>query len=233
MSRVRVQLEPGYLLNARPYRDSSLLVEAFTRTQGRVGLVARGARSPRAKTRALLQTLQPLLLSWTPAGELGTLGAVEAAGPALPLTGERVLFGWYVNELLLKLLQRQDPHPGLFEVYALTLAQLAGDEAERALRIFEKRLLEELGYGLQLPDDLDPAARYRYDWLEGPVAAGSDEAGYRGASLLALGAETLDDAQALADARHLLRDALAQQLGGRALETPALLRELRGALRLK
>ena len=233
MPRARVQLEPGYILNARPYQDSSLLVEAFTRAHGRVGLVARGARGPRSKTRALLQSLQPLLLSWSQSGELGALTAVEAAGPSLPLSGERVFYGWYVNELILKLLQRQDPHAGLFETYALTLAQLGGDEAERALRIFEKRLLEELGYGLQLPDDLSPDLHYRYDGSEGPLPAPAGKASYAGASLQALANESLDNVQALADARRLLRAALAQQLGGKTLETPALLRELRGALRLK
>ena len=233
MSRARVQLEPGYLLSVRPYQDSSLLVEAWTRGHGRVGMVARGARSPRSRTRALLQSLQPLLISWTQSGELGALSGVEAAGPPLPLSGERVFYGWYVNELMLKLLQRHDPHPHLFDTYALTLAQLADDHAERALRVFEKRLLEELGYGLQLPDDLQPELHYRYDWAEGPLPSAEGDSTYPGASLLALAAEALDAPRALIDAKRLLREALAHQLGGRALETPALLRELRGALRLK
>jgi DNA repair protein RecO (recombination protein O) len=233
MSRARVQLEPGYVLNARPYSDSSLLVEAFTRGHGRIGLIARGARGPRSKTRALLQALQPLLLSWTQSGELGGLTGVEAAGPPLPLSGERVFFGWYVNELVLKLLQRQDPHPVLFETYALTLAQLAGAEAEPALRIFEKRLLDELGYGLQLPDDLLPDQHYRYDWAEGPLPVPPGPASFAGASLIALAGESLDTAQAQADARRLLKTALQHQLGGKTLETPAMLRQMRGALRLK
>lgn len=232
MSRARVQLEPGYVLNARPYSDTSLLVELFTREHGRIGLIARGARGPKSKTRVLLQPLQPLLLSWTQSGELGGLTGVEAAAPSLPIAGERVFYGWYVNELLLKLTQRQDPHPALFETYALTLEQIAGTEAERALRIFEKRLLEELGYGLQLPDDLEAAQHYRYDWADGPMPVVEGPQTFLGANLIALADETLDSASAQTDARRLLKAAIANQLGGKTLETPAMLRQLRGALGL-
>jgi DNA repair protein RecO (recombination protein O) len=228
MSRVRIQLEPGYLLSARSYRDTSLLIEVFTPGQGRAGLVARGSRGPRSKTRALLQPLQPLLLSWSGSGDLGSLHAVESAGPALPLRGERVFYGWYVNELLLKLLQRHDPHPALYDVYAGTLLQLSGRNAEAALRIFELHLLAELGYGLHFPDDLEPGLRYRYDPERGIHPVERD--GYAGASLIALAEETLDSPAALADARHLLRQALEVQLAGKTLETPRLLRELRGRL---
>jgi DNA repair protein RecO (recombination protein O) len=233
VSRARVQLEPGYVLNARPYSDTSLLVEVFTRGHGRLGLIARGARGPRSKTRALLQALQPLLLSWIASGELGTLTGAEAAGASVVLPGERVFYAWYVNELLLKLLQRHDPHGQLFEVYALTLTQLAEPSAEPALRIFEKRLLAELGYGLQLPNDLVADQHYRYDWAEGPLPAPPSSSSFAGASLLALANETLDTAQAQADARRLLKTAIRHQLGGKTLETPAMLRQLRGALRVK
>ncbi|PTU33140.1 DNA repair protein RecO [Stenotrophobium rhamnosiphilum] len=233
MTRARVQLEPGYILNARPYNDTSLLVEAFTREHGRIGFVARGARGPKSKTRALLQPLQPLLLSWTQSGELGGLTAVEAAGPSLPISGERVFYGWYVNELILKLLQRQDPHPSLFETYALTLTQLADSDAERALRIFEKRLLDELGYGLQLPDDLEPELHYQYDWAEGPIPTVQGPSTFLGAHLIALAQETLDSSEAQSHARRLLKAAIQNQLGGKTLETPVMLRQLRSSLRVK
>ena len=233
MTPARVQLEPGYILNARPYNDTSLLVEAFTREHGRVGFVARGARGAKSKTRALLQPLQPLLLSWMQSGELGGLTGVEAAGPPLPISGERVFYGWYVNELILKLLQRQDPHPALFETYAVTLTQLADVEAERALRIFEKHLLDDLGYGLQLPDDIEPGQHYRYDWAEGPVPAPAGPSTFLGAHLIALAQETLDSAESQLQARRLLRAAIQNQLGSKTLETPAMLRELRSSLQVK
>ncbi len=229
--RTRVTLQPAYLLNRRPYQDSSLLLEAYARGHGRVGLVARGARAARSKLRGLLQPFTPLLLGWSAAGELGTLQGAEAAGPSLPLGGERIFYGWYLNELLLRLLQREDPHPALFDAYALALQQLPGEAeaAQDALRIFEKTLLAELGYGLLLPDDLEPAVHYRYVAGSGPLRLAGGEAGsYCGASLIELRDEHFASAAARSDARRLLREVLAGHLGGRPLQTPLLLREMYG-----
>lgn len=228
--RARVQLEPGYVLNAKPYTESSLLLEVFTRDHGRAGLVARGARGPKSKTRALLQPLQPLLLSWTEAGEVGTLTAVEAAGAPPPLSGERVFYGWYLNELLLKLLQRRDPHPQLHAIYADALQCLGGEGAEIALRLFERALLAETGYGLHLPADLEPGRHYRYDGDTAPQPAPPGAGSVSGASLIALEQGRLDTPQVLADARRILRAALARQLGGRELETPRLMRQMRSLI---
>lgn len=225
--RARVPLQSAWLLASRPYGDTSLLLEAFTREYGRIGLVARGARGPRSKLRGSLQLFTPLLLAWNASGELGSLTAAEASGPPLMLTGERVLFGWYLNELLTRLLQRQDAHPALFDIYNLLLPELAGSQAaaETALRLFEKYLLAEIGYGLLLPDDLNPEWRYRYDWDSGPQPA-SD--GYAGSSLIALRDGRIETPEAHSETRALLRAALRRQLGGKELETPKLLRSLRG-----
>lgn len=228
--RTRVALEPAYLLNRRSYQDSSLLLEAYTRHHGRVGLVARGARGAKSKMRGLLQTFSPLLLSWSAAGELGTLSGAEAAGTPLLLSGERIFHGWYLNELLMRLLQRHDPHPAVFEAYALAMQQLPGDAdgAHDALRIFERDLLAEIGYGLHLPNDLDPEQHYCYHSELGPRPVGAAEAGaYRGISLAELRDGQLSSSATRADARRLLRIAIAAQLGGRPLETPRLLREMR------
>ena len=226
----RVTLEPAYLLSRRPYRDTSLLLEVFSREHGRVGLVARGARAPKSKLRGLLQDFSPLLLSWQLRGELGALDAAEAAAPPLVLSGERVFHGWYLNELLTRLLQRHDAHPRLFEAYALTLAQLGG-EAEAgidALRYFEMSLLAEIGYGVVLPETLEPARHYRYDLERGPEPARADDRGvYLGAHLVALRDGDLADASARREALRLLRSLLAMQLGDRPLKTPQLLREMR------
>ena len=228
MQRRRVELQPAYLLHARDFRDTSLLLEAFTPEFGRVGLVARGARGPRSKNRAHLQPLRPLLLSWTAAGELGTLTGVEARGVPAPLSGEPLFCAWYANELLMRLCAREDAHPVLFAAYVALLERLAAD-AEPALRAFERCLLEELGYGLRLPDDLDPDWHYRYDWEQGPLPApAGDGEAYAGASLIALRDDRLGDLASRRDARRLLRQALQRQLGGRPLETARLLRELRG-----
>ncbi len=228
----RIQLEPAFVLSRRPYRETSALLEIFSENHGRVGLVARGAQSPRSKLRGLLETFRPLLLSWSERGELGTLtGAEPALHPSGVLSGESVFCGWYINELLLRMTTRHDPHPALFSQYSHTLSALAlsapGRVHEHALRVFEKQLLAELGYGLLLPPELDSDAFYRYDWETGPQKATQ---GYRGESLIALADETLNTPQKLREARHLLREALARHGAGPELETPKLLREMRAAL---
>lgn len=226
----RVQLQPAYLLSARPYGDTSLLIEAFTSAHGRVGLIARGARAPRAKLRGQLQPFTPLLLSWRLTGEVGTVTGAESCAPPVDLRGERVFFGWYLNELVLRLLQRHDAHPSLYASYAEWLPALAQSDtqAQIALRVFEKRLLAEIGYGLMLDGGLQPESHYRYDWEMGPVVCAEVmESAYSGAHLIALRDESLQHEEARRAARRLLQAALNRQLGGRELRTPRLLRELR------
>lgn len=223
-------LQPAYLLSTRPYRETSALIEVLTDTQGRVGLVARGVRGPRARLAGVLQPFTPLLLAWTQAGELGTLTAAEAQAAPPALAGERVLYGWYLNELLLRLLQRHDAHPGLFGAYAQALAALAGEtfSAQAGLRVFELRLLAEIGYGLTLPDELDAQAHYRVDAEQGcRMQMPADAHTFSGDSLIALRDETFTHPQQLADARRLLTRALAPHLGGQPLRSRELLRQLR------
>lgn len=227
MTRERVQLAPAYVLRTQPYRDTSLLIEAWTAGHGRIGLVARGTRSARSRTRALLQPFQPLLLSWTTQGELASLSAAEAAAPAVSLAGEKIFSGWYLNELLLRLLPRHDPHPQLYRDYEAALAQLP-EALEPALRAFEKRLLAELGYGLVLPAELDSRAWYRYEPESGPVPCASDDAGaFSGRWLIALRDDRLEDEASLRSARRLLRCALRALLGPGELQSARLLRQLR------
>jgi DNA repair protein RecO (recombination protein O) len=228
----RAQLEPAWVLTVRPYRETSALVELFGRRHGRVGLVARGVRSGRARQRGgLLQPFQPLLVSFSERGELGTLGALEAAGAAVLLRGEAVFSGWYLNELLLRLLPRRDPHPQLFGHYGTALAELGGDRAGAALRLFEKHLLTELGYALELPARVEPDGWYRWDADQGLRLAEPGPSSYRGTSLQALADETLDTPESLRDARRLMRAALRPHLGDRALRTPEMLRTLRAVRR--
>lgn len=222
----RATLQPAWLLASRPYGDSSLLLEVFTRDQGRIGLVARGARGPKSRLRGLLQAFAPLLLSWSGRGDLATLTGAEAQAVPIVLSGERIFYGWYLNELLTRLLHRHDAHAALFDLYAALMPALTGSETEAqgALRLFEKYLLAEIGYGLQLPDTLQAEQPYRYDWDLGPLP---DRAGYAGSSLIALRDGRFDSPRALSDARRLLQAALRRQLGDRELETPKLLRSLR------
>jgi len=231
---MRIALQPAYVLHSRPYRDTSALLEVFTAEQGRISLVARGARrrTRGGSSGALLQPFIPLLLSFTGRTELKNLGATESAGPPRMLRGERLFSGLYLNELLVRLLHRHDPHPQLFAAYGAALDALAGSElVDDVLRQFEFTLLGELGYGFSL--DIDglsgeavlPGHWYNYhpDW--GLVAQGagvdSTQPAFAGAELLAMASAGFGG-QARGTAKRLLRQVLAAHLG----EAPLRSREL-------
>ncbi|QQS52986.1 MAG: DNA repair protein RecO [Candidatus Competibacteraceae bacterium] len=230
---MRVLLQPAFILHRRPYRDTSLLLEAFSREHGRLGLVARGAASARSRLKSVLQPFLPLLLSWSGAGDLAALTAAEETERLASLPPAQVLAGLYVNELLVRLLPRQDPLPGLFVAYRALLTELAvATDAEPPLRRFEKRLLEELGYGLSLDREAASGVpivaeqRYRYVLDRGPLAADSGGSGVpiSGRGLLALRDGMLADPDVLREVKRLTRAALAEQLRGRALKTRELYR---------
>lgn len=230
MSSARIELQPAWLLSQKPYRETSELIEVLTPRHGRIGLVARGLRGPRAKQRGVVSLFRPLLLSWLEKGDLGTMTAAESGGVEVRLEGERLFHGWYLNELLLRLLPRHDPHPALYTAYAETLQALAGSatQAEAALRLFELRSLEELGYGLPLSDAFDEAGHYRYLGDRGFIACVEGTRGaLAGASLNALRSGRLETRAALDDCRRLLRAALEPQVPRSSLRTPQLLRDMR------
>lgn len=158
MSRrpVRVHETPGYVLHATAWRETSLIVQAFSRDHGWVTLVAKGAKRPHSVLRPALSVFQPLLLSWSGGTEVKTMTRAECAG-VHPLPGPAMMSCWYMNELMFRLLPREDPHPGLFDAYVIALQQLAaGQTAAGALRKFEWTLLKETGYGLdQEPPDFE------------------------------------------------------------------------------
>lgn len=220
---MRVEQQPAYVLHARAYRETSLLIEAFTRDYGRVGLIARGVRRERSRLpRGLLQPLQPLLLDWIAKGELGTLAAADAASMPFALGGERLLAAMYANELVLRLSGRGDTHARAFAAYADCLARLADGHVGWTLRRFERDFLADLGYGLPLEmtaggDSVDPGASYAYDVENGPAhPAGMDDRRPRvdGAALLALAGDEPPDAARLAQLRRMMRHVLRHHLGG-------------------
>lgn len=223
----RVQLSAGYLLHHRPWRDSSRILEVFTREHGRLTLFARGVRGPTARLAPVLRPFQPLLLSWSGRGEAGQLSGAERAQYCAALPRECLMAAFYLNELLMRLTTRHDPLPQLFDHYHGTLEELrAGVPLEPALRLFEKRLLEILGYGVNFDSEAHSGKALAADcWYQFRPALGFVPAarGSRGAlagdSLLALGRESLRDARALADARRVLQAALAACLEGRPLST--------------
>ncbi len=235
MKAERITLTPVYLLHQRNWRETSRLLEVWSREHGRIGLVARGVRRPSAPQRSLLQPFTPLLMSWSQRGELGNLGAVEGAGVPVLLRGRPLMAAFYMNELLLRLLPRQDAHPDLYDSYGATLAALAGPKPAAALRVFETGLLSAIGYGLNLSQvaptgaPVEADTDYLYDLDSGPrPAQGRKGPGVpiRGRALLALRAEALDDADDLKAVKRLLAAALERHLEGRALKTSGVMRAL-------
>jgi len=236
VSALRVSMQPAYVLHHRPYRETSSLLELLTEEHGRIGAVARGARLASSRWRGLLQPFRPLLLSWSGRGELVTLTGAEPASAALMIPAERLMSAWYANELMIRLLGRSDPQRKIFLAYATVLAELAGTTSEAAaLRLFEKRLLDALGYGLALTHDaltgapIEPEHCYAYRLERGPQSVGvaEGELVLAGRSLLALAAERFDDDGTLKDARRLLRAALDLYLGERPLRTREVGRAMR------
>jgi DNA repair protein RecO (recombination protein O) len=233
--------QAAYVLHTYAYRETSLIVEAFSAAYGRVAMVARGARRPRSELRGLLQGFQPLLLSWSGQSELKTLRKAEWRG-GLPLPGgSALLCGFYLNELLLKLLAREDPHPRLFATYESALDDLAGGrEQAPVLRRFELDLLTELGYALPLTHEfdtgaaVDPAASYHYAFDRGPRRVAGNAVAeprtgpplVRGATLIALAERNFPDAATAGEAKRLMREVLDHYLEQRGVESRRVVQDL-------
>jgi len=233
---MRIQGAHAFVLHARRWRETSLLVEVLSLEHGRLGLAARGVQTPkRHALRAALQPLQHIRFDAVLRGELATLTHAEALDAAPLLTGPALLSGFYINELLLRLLARQDPHPDLYTAYAQVRARLGtGEPLGWSLRRFERDLLQALGFGLDYTTDgdgvaIDPAARYQLDPEHGarrvPQYAGRDS--LSGHALNALACDIMPNAADLADLRRALRRVLAHHLGAHGLKSWELLRGLK------
>lgn len=226
---MRIQFQPAFILHARAWRETSLLLEVFTPDFGRVGLVARGVRGARARLpRSLLEPMQRLRMGWTGRGELYTLTAVEPDGALHALRGDALLSAMYVNELLVRLVARNDPHPHLFERYAKLLDELPdASSLAWSLRCFERDLLATLGYALQLQvaadsgEVIDAARSYDYLPESGAVAAGANPGGVRlrGSALLALASGAQPNARDMVDLRRLMRTLIGVHVGERGLQS--------------
>jgi DNA repair protein RecO (recombination protein O) len=252
----RIVEETAFVLHGYPYKETSLIVDVFTRAHGRVALVARGAKRPRSALRGMLLAFQPLSVGWiqsrarsagaigSSGGDLRTLTRAEWLGGLMPLRGEALMSGFYLNELLQKLLARDDPHELLFDAYAEALAALAGPASPAAsaapvLRHFETVLLRETGYALQGThtadgDALDADATYRYVPERGPVLTDGDEdtgedndaAIVSGRTLLDMAASTYANPVTLMQAKRLTRHLLQHHLSGQLLQTRRLVLDL-------
>jgi DNA repair protein RecO (recombination protein O) len=222
----RVWLAPAYVLHQYAYRDTSRIVEVMTCEYGRLTLFARGANGPKSRIRGVLRPFQRMLVSWSGYGEACQLVGAEIDGVITSLAPDRLMSGFYLNELLLKLTQRCDPHPEIFLSYASCVQALCDGEIEEpTLRRFEKRLLNDLGYGLELSKTGDgapvqPGRYYRFAAESGPQLCVAEAPGaVYGQSLADLDAESFGDARSLRDAKRVLRAAIDACLDGRALKS--------------
>jgi DNA repair protein RecO (recombination protein O) len=231
---MRIEGEPAFVLHARPWRETSAIVELLTRTHGRVGVVARGLNTAKKQPlRAALQPMQWLRVDYVQRGELARLAGAEALDNAPVLAGERLLAALYANELLLRLTGRNDPAPALFDLYARLRGELAvAASLSWTLRRFERDLLDALGVGLPWDstadgEPCDPEARYRLDAETGPQPVTQRlEESISGETLLALAADRQPDAEGLAALRRGLRRVLQSHLGSTPLRSWGLLEEL-------
>ena len=229
---MRVELQPAFVLHARAYRDTSLIVDLLTLEHGRVGVVARGARSRKGGMRQKLSPFQPLLVNFQGRGELKTLTAAELAAVPVFLTGKNLYSALYINELLMRLLMPMEPQAAVYAHYQLAIAELCGegDDVEPSLRRFEFKLLEQLGYGLDFSADagsgavLEPAGHYRYVNETGFLASADMPGHFSGAVLRALNESDFSDPAVRRAAKHLSRAAFKPLLGSKPLKSRELFR---------
>lgn len=228
-------LEKIFVLHTRPYRNTSLIVEALSQTHGRIAFVAKSARGPKSRFRGQLQLFSPLLATWLGHNELKTLTKLEPDFPAIMLSGNCLACGFYLNELLLKTLQKEDPHPELFLAYQQTLQHLSQNnmqplQLEKYLRWFEQRLLNELGYAVELNQDIagkliEPDQFYDYYPDEGfvLVAGERQDHAYAGQWIIAWRDILQADDDAVRVAKRFARRQIEHLLAGKTLRSKELL----------
>ncbi len=231
----RYKDQPGYVLHSYPYQETSLIVEVYTREFGRVAMVAKGAKRPHSPLRSVLMPFHALTLDWSGRSDLKTLRTAEWRGAFRLLRGRALMCGFYLNELLLKLLHRDDPHDALFDAYEQTLQALLGN-ADHAvvLRCFEKRLLSELGYALLLDVDaqtgqpLQAQRRYQYLIDRGPVAAAEHQNGLEllGQTLIDMHNDNYTSVITQQQSKGLMRVLIGHYLGNQTLHSRQLLIDL-------
>jgi DNA repair protein RecO (recombination protein O) len=229
-----------YVLHTYPFKETSLVVELFTHGFGRVATTAKGARRPRSAMRGMLQSFQPLIATWSGKLELKTLHSLEWGSGLLLLKGEALMCGFYLNELLLRLLPREDSHGTLFEYYSLTLKTLANSQdLATTLRRFELKLLQELGYAIPLQNDVNDLPiqeepSYRYEAEHGAVRVNAainrpiNGVQLAGKTLIDMASDDYRNAQTQQQSKLLMRYLLAHYLGDKPLHTRQLLIDLQG-----
>ena len=234
----RVQQQAAFILHHRPFRDSSQILDILSRDHGKLAVVARGSRGARSRLKGVLRPFMPLSMSWVIRSDLGTLTGAEVRGAPLSLTGEALLSGYYVNELVLNFLHRHDPQAEIFAAYGDTIGALAvaGTDIAAVLRQFEMALLRHCGYALNLDHEsgstepLDPGRCYEYRMEQGAVRVSRSEGPlvFTGAQLAAIAGQRFTEPGVLRAANRLMREVVSFHLGGKELKSRKVLLEMRG-----
>ena len=229
MNSTRVTLQPAYVLHGRSYRESSRLLRIFTPEYGKVSLLVKGARGRNSNFAGTLQPFNRLRVSWVGKSDLKIMTGAELVSAPLRLRGNLLFCGLYLNELVERFLENQDPHFDLFVHYSEALQKLADNsDVELTLRCFEFSLLEETGYGLQVEREAESRAAidadkcYRYQFGRGPIAAAKGTATVCGATLIGLREKRLENAIVLREAKRLMRAAIDYHLGSKPLKSRGL-----------
>ncbi len=227
-----------YVLHTYPFKETSLVVELFSRDFGRVAAVAKGARRPRSAMRGMLQSFQSLLGAWSGKLELKTLHSLEWHAGLLLLQGEALMCGFYLNELLLRLLPREDAHETLFDYYSQALKTLStSTDYATTLRRFELKMLQELGYAVPLASDAngqDVQEKQAYNYIAETGAVVMQQHRIQngvqlsGKTLLDMANDDYSDALTQQQSKQLMRYLLAHYLGDKPLHTRQLLIDLQG-----
>ncbi len=227
----RISEEPAFVLRMRPWSETSLLVDFYTKSQGRVLLRAKGAKRPTSPWRGILSEFAPLLISYRGGGSTKTLTQVKWMGGFAPVDGQTLLSGFYLNELLMRFTEREDPNEELFAAYWEALRVLSGQREdiseETALRIFELRLLRFSGYGL--PEKFDDGLYFLNGAellrVQGSIPAGAQVC--RAETLRDIVSFRFSDPETAKTAKVLLRNIISAVLGDRPLNSRRILAELR------
>lgn len=230
---MHIELQPAYLLHSRNYRDSSVIADMWTLKFGRVAVLIKGARRRKGGSKHLLIPFTPLLISCRGKSELKTLTHIEFASESVSLQQVPLFSGFYLNELLLRLLPLADATPELFSCYSKTIESLVlVEDIEPSLRKFEWYLLQQLGYGLNFSIDaksqepIVPDQRYIFDSAIGFVSA--HHGGFQGDQLLAIAADNYDQLATRRVAKLVARQALQSILGSKPLNSREMFRQLIG-----
>jgi DNA repair protein RecO (recombination protein O) len=225
-----------YVLHTYPFKETSLIVEIFSKVHGRVSIVAKGARRPRSLVRGMLQSFQSLQATWSGQGEIKTLHSIDWCDALLQIEGDALICGFYINELLMRLLPKEDPHETLFDFYHQTMELLSkNDYLSVTLRRFELRLLQELGYEILLLNDengelVNPNKIYNYEVGYGPSENKGSSAGFSllGKTLIDMASDDYTDHTTEMQSKQLMRYLIGHYIGDKPLNSKQLFLHLEG-----